>query len=103
VPDARRLRGRGASLAVASASYRDDSRLVDVTLTNVSDATFALANAGAHNFYGHAAVIRVPAHGEVTVGVAGEPRTAFDLELDVLSAVTAPGEHLRVKLGVEVR
>lgn len=91
-----------ASLTVTSAWRRGETTVVDVTLSNASDATFMLAARG-HNFYDQTALIQVPAHGELTVGVTGEAGTAFDLSFDVLNALTAPDTHPVVRLPVRVR
>ncbi len=92
-----------ASLTVTEVVKRRQRDIVDVTLSNASDATFELANRGGHRFQDQASLIRVPAHGEVTLVVAGEPRSAFDLELQVMNAITAPGAHPMLRLDVQVR
>ena len=92
-----------SSIKVTDAAKRDRSNVIDVTLSNVSDATFELANRGGHRFLDQASLIRIPAHSEMTLGVAGEPRFAFELEFQVLNAVTAPETHPMLRLGVLVR
>ncbi|MCB9896609.1 MAG: PHP domain-containing protein [Planctomycetes bacterium] len=91
-----------ASLTVARVGVRPNSKLVDVTLENQSDATFDLADAGGQHYYEHLTPLRVPAHGTLTFGLAGEARTTFELEFEVLNAVSAPGVHPHLKLAVEV-
>ena len=92
-----------ASLTVTEVVKRGQRDIVDVTLSNASDATFELANRGDHRFQDQASLIRVPAHGDVTLIVAGEPRSAFALELQVMNAITAPGSHPMLSLDVRVR
>ena len=91
-----------ASLQVTRATKRGDTDLIDVTLSNNSDATFVLAGRG-HNFYDQTPLIQVPAHSELVVGIAGETRSSFDLEFEVLNALTAPATHPTLRLGVRVR
>lgn len=92
-----------ASLTVERAKRRGEDAFVEVTLRNHSDATFELANRGGHNFYGQAALIRVPAHGKIDLGLAGESRDHFALQFEVLNAVTAPEQHLALQLEVDLR
>ncbi len=66
-----------SSLTVSSAGLRGNTELVNVTLTNASDAAFELRVTDGHRFYSHAPLVRVPAHDEVVLAVAGEPRPSF--------------------------
>ena len=91
-----------ASLTVAGAGYRGDTEVIDVTLSNHSDAAFELKSTSGHRFRQHTSVIRVPPHGEVVLGVTGEDRAAFALEFEVLNALTAPDTHPSVSLQVNV-
>ena len=90
------------SLTVAGAGYRGDTDMIDVTLSNRSDAAFELESTSGHRFHEHTSVIRVPPHGEVVLGVTGEDRAAFELEFEVLNALTAPGRHPSLRLPVDV-
>ncbi len=91
-----------ASLTVSSVGYRADSTLVDVTLSNVSDAAFELRSIDGHRFYNHPSVFRVPPHGQVVLGLTGEDRSSFDLQFEVLNAIIAPETHPLLRLGIEV-
>jgi hypothetical protein len=91
-----------ASLSVTEVSYRGNSDLLDITLTNVSDAAFELVNSGGHNLYDRPSLVRVPAQGSATISVGGESRSSFDLEFEVLNALTAPDTHPRLRLPVVV-
>lgn len=91
-----------ASLTVSSVAWRNNSELLEVTLANRSDAVFELANVGGHNLYDRPTLIRVPAHGEITLGIAGESRARFNLEVEVLNALVAPRSHPRMALDVQV-
>ncbi|MBU24084.1 MAG: PHP domain-containing protein [Acidobacteria bacterium] len=90
------------SLTVSGAVLRGESEVVGVTLSNGSDAAFELRSVSAHRFAEHSTVVRVPPHGEVVLGVTGETRSAFDLEFEVLNAVTAPDTHPSLRLRVDV-
>lgn len=91
-----------ASLEITAAWVRRDAEVVDVTLTNRSDARFQLAPRGGRRFYRQAAIIEVPPHGAVTVGVTGAPSSPFELEFEVLNAIVAPETHPRLVLPVAV-
>ena len=90
------------AITVSDAVVRSQSEVVDVTLSNSSDATVDLRNTNSYRFAEHSAVVRVPAHGQVTLGVTGEPQSAFDLEFEVLTALVAPETHPTLRLHVEV-
>ena len=90
------------SLTVSSAAVRSNSEVVAVTLSNASDAAFELRSLTAHRFAEHSTLVRVPPHGEAVLGVTGEVGPAFDLEFEVLNAVTAPDTHPSLRLHVEV-
>jgi hypothetical protein len=90
------------AVTVSDAVVRSQSEVVDVTLSNNSDAAVDLRNTNAHRFAEHSAVVRVPAHGQVTLGVTGEPQSVFDLEFEVLTALVAPETHPTLRLRVEV-
>ena len=90
------------SLTVTGAVYRERTEVIDVTLSNRSDVAFELQSTGRHRFYEHARIVRVPPHGEVVLGVTGEDRTRFELEFQVLNAITAPDTHAVLRFQVEV-
>ena len=91
-----------ASLTVTSVGHRAGPRLVAVTLSNVSDAAFELRSVGGYRFFDHPSFFRVPPHGEVVLAVAGVNSSSFELQFEVLNAITAPETHPLLRLGVEV-
>ena len=91
-----------ASLTVSHVGHRTDPKLVDVTLSNTSDAAFELRSVDGRRFFDHPSFFRVPPHGEVVLAVPGEDRSSFELQFEVLNAITAPQTHPLLTLGVEV-
>jgi hypothetical protein len=93
-----------ASITVQSASYlEDDTEVLTVTLANVSDADFVLANASDYTFYGHTDVVLLNAHQTLALEVKTLSRLeSVALAFDVLSAVTAPNTHPRLELTANV-
>ena len=83
-------------------STRSGPRLVFVTLSNFSDAAFELRSVDGTRFFDQTSFFRVPPHSEVVLGVPGEGRSSFELQFEVLNAITAPGAHPVLKLSVEV-
>ena len=73
-----------------------------VTLSNFSDAAFELRSVDGTRFFDQTSFFRVPPHSEVVLGVPGEGRSSFELQFEVLNAITAPGAHPVLKLSVEV-
>ncbi|NKB88980.1 MAG: PHP domain-containing protein [Acidobacteria bacterium] len=90
-----------ASLQVSAVAWRASSRLLEVTLSNSSSARFDLRPAAVHNVYDRPGLIHVPPHGSVTIALAGEGRASFDLEFEVLNAITAPNAHPLISVLVE--
>ncbi len=92
-----------ASLDIPSAIYREESSVVDVTITNVSDAEYLLENLSGYTLQSDLGIVRVPAHGQVTINViTGDRLAAFDLRFRVLNAVTAPEERLEITHLVQI-
>ena len=91
-----------ASLRVDEARYLDDSTVLEVQITNGSDAAFILDRQDAPRFHTRADVITIGAHDTVRLQVKpGERVDAVDLRFEVLNAVIAPETHPTITFNVE--
>lgn len=91
-----------ASLTVKSVGRRSNPGLVDVTLSNVSDAAFELRSVGGHRFFDHPSFFRVPPHDDISLALPGVTSSSLELEFEVMNAITAPETHPLLRLTVEV-
>lgn len=83
-----------ASLEISALSYRKDTSVAQVTLTNKSDMTMQLRYTGEHSLMLSADRITVPAHGEVEVQVKpGAVVPTLELPFVVENALTAPKQN----------
>lgn len=90
-----------ASLFVGNAGYYQDKDVAVVTLVNRSDAKFVLRNLSVYGFYVDSDLVEVPAQGMRHLGVVtGKRLGLFELQFEVLNAITAPGTHPRIKIQV---
>ena len=79
-----------ASLSLHDASY-GDGEILQVSITNVSDADFYLRNNSKYGFYGHTDLITVRQHSTERVWVkTGMKVSNLQLAFEVLNAFTAP-------------
>lgn len=94
-----------ASIDVEPQTYRENTTVLTVKLSNHSDAEFMLKNVGEVRLHNQAEVVTLPPHGELDLFVitlaTAEPREV-GLEFEVLNAVTAPDTHpvIALPLGV---
>jgi predicted metal-dependent phosphoesterase TrpH len=87
-----------ASLDIPRAYYRGPSAVVDVTITNVSDAEYLLDNIGNYSLQSDLGLVRVPPHAEIEISVmTREVLPEFELRFRVLNAVTGVGERLELR------
>jgi hypothetical protein len=90
-----------ASLTASNLSYRPQTSVAEVTLTNVSDAEFELRYTGDYTFMFSADRIRIPAHESIKLVVKpGETLDSLTLVFVVENALIAPGEHPDITLSV---
>ena len=83
-----------ASLSIRSASYIQNSTVVHVVLANNSDAPYILRNQSTYDFYNTTDLITVPPHGEAIIDVRTiEIKRKFEMQFEVLSALSAPATH----------
>ena len=90
-----------ASLNISDLSYRPQTSVAEVTITNISDANFELRYVGDYTFMFSADRIRIPAHEAITLLVKpGETLDSLSLVFVVENALIAPGEHPGITLRV---
>ena len=92
-----------ASLSLHDASY-GDGEILNVSITNTSDADFHLRNKSKYNFYRHTSVITIGQHSTEKIMVkTGTKIGRAELDFEVLNAFTAPLQTATLKLvtGVE--
>ena len=87
-----------AALNIQNAAYRTNLDVLDLTLTNSSDAAIQLRNLSPYTFLHQGDDLQVPAHGQLKLSVrTGKRLENVELAFDVLNALTAPKERLRLK------
>ncbi|MCZ6853804.1 MAG: Sb-PDE family phosphodiesterase, partial [Gammaproteobacteria bacterium] len=91
-----------ASLTVDSGGYRPGTEVLEVTLTNHSDANLMLENWSGFSIGEHD-IIEVPAHQDKTLYIRTVTRLAnVELRFEVLNALTKPGTHPSVEYSLEI-
>lgn len=79
-----------------------DQPVINLDLTNTSDADFILRNVGPYSLTSHADVFIVPAHRSTRIQVKTRERLPrLQLPFEILNAFTAPRSHPVVTLAVE--
>ena len=91
-----------ASLLLTKVERSQDDELIDIRLSNVSDAAFDLRVTSGHRFNGPPSVMRVEPHSDLDLAISGEARSSFEMALEVLNAFVAPETHPTLTLAVEV-
>lgn len=91
-----------ASLLLTKVERSQGDELIDVRLSNVSDAAFDLRVTSGHRFNGPPSVMRVEPHSDLDLAISGEARTSFEMSFEVLNAITAPETHPTLRLAVDV-
>jgi len=88
-----------ASLRVSASSYRDDTQVLDVSITNVSDASFELRNLTKMTLMHHADRFVVAPNTVTTIAFKpGKMTASIKLKFEVLNALLAPKKHPRITL-----
>jgi hypothetical protein len=91
-----------ACLSLHDASY-GDGQILEVSITNVSDAEFHLRNTSKYGFYENTDLITVPQHSSVILRVkTGQKVATLELSFEVMNALTAPKDRANLKMEVEV-
>ena len=91
-----------ASLLLTKVERSQDDELIDIRLSNVSDAAFDLRVTSGHRFNGPPSVMRVEPHSDLDLAISGESRASFEMAFEVLNAIVAPETHPTLRLEVEV-
>ncbi len=91
-----------ASLLLTKVERSEDDELIDIRLSNVSDAAFDLRVVSGHRFNGPPSVMRIEPHSDLDLAISGESRTSFEMAFEVLNAIVAPETHPTLRLDVEV-
>jgi hypothetical protein len=92
-----------ASLRLHDASY-GNGEILDVSITNESDADFHLRNKSEYAFYEHTGLVTIPQHSTQKIRVkTGTKVDDLELQFEVLNALTAPRETASLTLEVEVK
>ena len=91
-----------ASLRLTKVERSEGDELIDIRLSNMSDAAFDLRVTSGHRFNGPPSTMRVEPHSDLDLAISGESRTSFEMAFEVLNAITAPETHPTLTLAVEV-
>ena len=86
-----------AALGMEDAAYRDNLDVLDVTITNASDADIQLRNLSPYSFMHDGDDLRVPAHGKLKLSVrTGQRLPEVELAFEIGNALVAPKRRLRL-------
>jgi predicted metal-dependent phosphoesterase TrpH len=91
-----------ASLQVTGASYRPNTQVLDITVSNGSEVNFRLRNLTAMTFMDHAQHIAVPAHDSLTFSL--KPGAALEqvtLKFAVENALLAPRKNATIVFNIQ--
>ena len=91
-----------ASLRLTKVERSPGDKLIDIRLSNLSDAAFDLRVTSGHRFNGPPSTLRVEPHSDLDLAISGEARPSFEMAFEVLNAITAPETHPTLRLAVEV-
>jgi hypothetical protein len=90
-----------SSLEIKEWSYVKESTVASLTLVNNSDANYIMQNRSEFTFHENTDVFTIPAQGEFELQVKTlERKESFELVLEVLNTVIAPGKHAQIQLSV---
>ena len=90
-----------ASLLLTKVERSEGDELIDIRLSNVSDAAFDLRVTSGHRFNGPPSTMRVEPHSDLDLAISGETRSSFEMAFEVLNAFHAPESHPTLRLKVE--
>ena len=87
-----------ASLSIHDASY-GEGEILNVSITNISDADFHLRNTSNYGFFHHSDLITIRQHSTEQIRVkTGTKVGLVELDFEVLNAFTAPKQTASIKL-----
>ena len=88
-------------LQVTKSDYLGTSSIAEITIENVSDATFLLENLSDYTLHRNTNILTIPAHESVTLQLKTiEQIEQFTIAFKVLNAVTAPKTHPNVSFDI---
>ena len=91
-----------SSLKVKSAKYKIDEKVINIVITNNSDANYILRNQSNFDFYNSTNLISIPPHGYTVIDViVMKKRRKINLEFEVLNCLIAPNTHPVFRLVVK--
>tara|TARA_B100000029_G_scaffold144285_1_gene139507 strand:- start:440 stop:1549 length:1110 start_codon:yes stop_codon:yes gene_type:complete len=91
-----------SSLKVKSAKYKIDEKIINIVITNNSDANYILRNQSNFDFYNSTNLISIPPHGYTVIDViVMKKRRKINLEFEVLNCLIAPNTHPVFRLVVK--
>jgi hypothetical protein len=91
-----------ASLTVTSATYAPKTTVLEVVLTNRSDADFQLRNTSSFGLHQDADFLTIRAHTSETITVKTlKHLPEIKLSFEVMNAVTAPRVHPTIAFDIE--
>lgn len=86
-----------AALDITEAAYQKNLDVLDLTITNASDADIQLRNLSPYTFMNDGDDLTVPQHGKLKLSVRTVQRLAqVELEFEVGNALVAPKQRLRI-------
>jgi len=94
-----------SSMNIRKVELRGDSssRIVQIEFENKSDAHFILENKTEFTFTKDIDIIQLPPHAITTISVKTiEKLASFDLDFEVLNAITAPHQHPEITFKIKV-
>lgn len=91
-----------ASLAVEEAQYQGDTSVLDVHISNRSDATYRLYNQDEYTFHAQSDMVTLAPHDTTRLQVKLEERLdSITLTFEVLNAIVAPDQHPTITFDVQ--
>ena len=93
-----------ASIRVTDANYQDDTTVANVSIENITDASFVLLNESDFSFHEHNDLVVLEAHATTELQVkTGTRRSELELSFRVLNALTSPKTHPAITLTVHTQ
>lgn len=93
----------GASLAITSATYKSESNLLDLVISNRSDVDFQVENISDHSFSRNTDLLLLKQHADTRITVKTPQRLQrIELPLRVRNALVAPKQSAQMTLSAEV-
>ena len=90
-----------ASLGIEKAEYIKNSSVVNLKIKNKSSVPFIMRNVGDFNFYSDTNIFTVEANSFKIIDVKTKRKLRkFDLQFEVINAITAPNTHPVIKISV---